>query len=227
MDLNSFSRNADLFCGSSWSYSGIIQKLSAMYCACQPQEGTLVYHDYCDCSSQKPPAMSVAQFSIDESRQTASDMKIFHQKSEQIPNANVSKHKLKQDKQSSKIVGKRSRKTTEIDIQQSLLNLRNQILNRRVTGFNRSQKRARSDNSKSLRRRSHYIGVSRNNDNWQALINVDQVKSYIGTFTDELEAAKAYDLYSVAIRGQEAALNFDYSAEEMLEIIEDYLKTRK
>eukprot|EP00344_Euplotes_crassus_P011282 CAMPEP_0196997208 /NCGR_PEP_ID=MMETSP1380-20130617/2877_1 /TAXON_ID=5936 /ORGANISM="Euplotes crassus, Strain CT5" /LENGTH=168 /DNA_ID=CAMNT_0042413369 /DNA_START=190 /DNA_END=693 /DNA_ORIENTATION=- len=107
-----------------------------------------------------------------------------------------------------------------LDISDKLMALRTSLLEQSITGFTSSQKKAKSVNKKYLKRRSKYIGVSRNNANWQALINVNKSKKYIGTFADELEAARAYDLYSVAIRGKEASLNFDYSAEEILERIE-------
>eukprot|EP00344_Euplotes_crassus_P008270 CAMPEP_0197006032 /NCGR_PEP_ID=MMETSP1380-20130617/32781_1 /TAXON_ID=5936 /ORGANISM="Euplotes crassus, Strain CT5" /LENGTH=156 /DNA_ID=CAMNT_0042425429 /DNA_START=215 /DNA_END=685 /DNA_ORIENTATION=+ len=119
---------------------------------------------------------------------------------------------------------KRKRQAKELDIKQRLIEMRWRILNHLVTGFASSPKKAKSAHKKQLRRRSKYIGVSRNNSNWQALINVDQVKRYIGTFVDELEAAKAYDLYSVAMNGEEASLNFDYTAQEMLQKIEHYLE---
>lgn len=119
---------------------------------------------------------------------------------------------------------KRKRRTCELDIRPNLIKLRKRILSQHVTRFTSRSKKAKCSTKKLLTRRSKYIGVSRNNANWQALINVDKVKNYIGTFMDELEAARAYDLYSVAIRGNEASLNFDYTAEEMLERIECYLK---
>eukprot|EP00344_Euplotes_crassus_P001937 CAMPEP_0197005150 /NCGR_PEP_ID=MMETSP1380-20130617/28091_1 /TAXON_ID=5936 /ORGANISM="Euplotes crassus, Strain CT5" /LENGTH=160 /DNA_ID=CAMNT_0042424187 /DNA_START=215 /DNA_END=697 /DNA_ORIENTATION=+ len=118
---------------------------------------------------------------------------------------------------------KRKRNTKELDIRQGLLDLKMSILNQCVTGFTSTPKKAKSAHKKHLRRRSKYIGVSKNNSNWQALINVDQVKKYIGTFADELGAARAYDMHSVALSGEEASLNFNYSTEEMLERIEYYL----
>ena len=49
-------------------------------------------------------------------------------------------------------------------------------------------------------RRSKYLGVSRNNQRFQTLLNIRNKKQYIGTFCDELEAAIAYDFYSIAIK---------------------------
>ena len=57
-------------------------------------------------------------------------------------------------------------------------------------------------------RRSKYIGVSKNNQNWQVLITVANSKKYIGTFLTEKEAAIAYDFYSIALHGAKATTNF-------------------
>ena len=46
-------------------------------------------------------------------------------------------------------------------------------------------------------RRSNYIGVFKNGPNWQALIAIDGVKTYIGTYKGEEEAARAFDYYSI------------------------------
>ena len=53
-----------------------------------------------------------------------------------------------------------------------------------------------SDSNK-LSRKSPYIGVSRNKDHWQVLINNKTSKLYIGTYMSEFEAAIAYDFYSI------------------------------
>ncbi|CAI2375766.1 unnamed protein product [Moneuplotes crassus] len=203
----------------------MIQELSSVYCIGPLQQKVLRRQDCCVCSSLGLLSITCAKCSVDKSCTKMSDKKTSHHENSISLNSHEFESQHKQSICLSKIFGKRKRKTPELDLRKSLLKLRNLILNRFVTGFASTRKKARTANKKQLRRRSRYIGVSRNNDNWQALINVDQVKNYIGTFTDELEAAKAYDLYSVAIRGQGAALNFDYSAEEMLKKIEIYLKS--
>uniref|UniRef100_A0A7S3KSC9 AP2/ERF domain-containing protein n=1 Tax=Euplotes crassus TaxID=5936 RepID=A0A7S3KSC9_EUPCR len=110
-----------------------------------------------------------------------------------------------------------------LDISDKLMALRTSLLEQSITGFTSSQKKAKSVNKKYLKRRSKYIGVSRNNANWQALINVNKIKRYIGTFSSELQAAEAYDLYSFAIRGEQAPLNFAYTPLQMLTKIETFL----
>eukprot|EP00344_Euplotes_crassus_P006483 CAMPEP_0196996382 /NCGR_PEP_ID=MMETSP1380-20130617/2274_1 /TAXON_ID=5936 /ORGANISM="Euplotes crassus, Strain CT5" /LENGTH=191 /DNA_ID=CAMNT_0042412325 /DNA_START=163 /DNA_END=738 /DNA_ORIENTATION=- len=119
---------------------------------------------------------------------------------------------------------RRRRKTKELDIRKNLVNLRLSILSGDVIGFFRSPKKAIGYNKTTFKRRSRYIGVSRNNANWQAMVNVGHVKKYIGTYREETQAARAYDLYSVALRGEDATLNFDYNASEMLERIEYFLE---
>eukprot|EP00344_Euplotes_crassus_P004055 CAMPEP_0197016646 /NCGR_PEP_ID=MMETSP1380-20130617/79083_1 /TAXON_ID=5936 /ORGANISM="Euplotes crassus, Strain CT5" /LENGTH=131 /DNA_ID=CAMNT_0042443621 /DNA_START=308 /DNA_END=700 /DNA_ORIENTATION=- len=115
---------------------------------------------------------------------------------------------------------RRKRKTKELDIREKLLRLRERILNHSLTEFISSSKKAQSAHRMKIKRRSKYIGVSKNTSNWQALINIGHIKKYIGTFATELQAARAYDLYSVALRAEYGSLNFDYTADEMLERIE-------
>jgi len=43
----------------------------------------------------------------------------------------------------------------------------------------------------------------------------------------EVEAAKTYDLFAMAFQGNKAKLNFSYSGAEVLEVIENYIKTGK
>mmetsp|Transcript_12267 Transcript_12267/g.12305 ORF Transcript_12267/g.12305 Transcript_12267/m.12305 type:complete len:111 (-) Transcript_12267:2-334(-) len=102
--------------------------------------------------------------------------------------------------------------------------MRNRILKDLTISFSSSSKKTRETTGASLSRRSQYIGVSRNNSNWQALINVKNTKKYIGTFEDELEAAKTYDIYAVAMRREKALLNFSYTAQEMLTAIDHFLE---
>ena len=42
-------------------------------------------------------------------------------------------------------------------------------------------------------RGSSYVGVSKNGENWQVLINYGNFKKYIGTFSSEKQAAITYD----------------------------------
>lgn len=71
-------------------------------------------------------------------------------------------------------------------------------------------------------RSSKYIGVSKNGDNWQALINYQHTKKYIGTYSSDLEAAVAYDFYSIAIKGLKNNINFSYDIETVIDMINSY-----
>lgn len=45
---------------------------------------------------------------------------------------------------------------------------------------------------------------------WQVLIMIKNKKRYVGSYTNELEAAKAYDFTSIQYHGIRALTNFDY-----------------
>ena len=59
-------------------------------------------------------------------------------------------------------------------------------------------------------RSSNYIGVSKNGENWQVLINWGKSKRYIGTYFNEMEAAITYDFYSICLHFSNAKTNFTY-----------------
>ncbi|CAI2374986.1 unnamed protein product [Moneuplotes crassus] len=151
---------------------------------------------------------------------------IGHPLQESLADMKLEQEEEKSDTTYPPEIKKRKSRADAIDIKPGLLELRKQILdnkNKSTTEFTRSTKKTRFASKTTHGRRSKYIGVSKNNIHWQALINVDRKKKYIGTFIDEVEAARAYDIYSLAIKGKEACLNFDYTVQEMLENIEYYL----
>mmetsp|Transcript_31038 Transcript_31038/g.30587 ORF Transcript_31038/g.30587 Transcript_31038/m.30587 type:complete len:177 (-) Transcript_31038:24-554(-) len=152
-----------------------------------------------------------------------SEINTSEQNDETIFNAKETKPEESEDTKRAKKILKRKKRSNGLDIRQSLLNLRDHILNKSITEFACTKKKAKMATKNNLERRSQYIGVSRNNSNWQALINVNRVKKYIGTFSNEIQAARAYDLHSAAVRGEEASLNFSYTPQEMLETIEHFL----
>ena len=68
-------------------------------------------------------------------------------------------------------------------------------------------------------RGSRYRGVSKNGSQWQVLIMVKKKKRYLGSFSNEEEAARAYDKVALQHHGIKAKTNYDYTKEEVEEII--------
>ncbi|CAI2359655.1 unnamed protein product [Moneuplotes crassus] len=134
-----------------------------------------------------------------------------------------SSEKLKNDPPTVREIRYRTNRSQTLDITDKLTVLRGLLLKTRVSSLRHSTKKTRYTKNKYLGRRSKYIGVTKNNIHWQALINVDHKKKYIGTFIDEIEAAKTYDLYALAMQGRRANLNFSYKPQKMIEIIDHYL----
>ncbi|CAI2374815.1 unnamed protein product [Moneuplotes crassus] len=239
MKFSNFCCNTNLTILPTNDYSSIIKELSLIYCMDEIDTGVASLLNYCLCFPESSPTKFQNLLENKAKRTEIVQEKECNTKSiPQVPDQSIVKAKSqaslsegeamaeesKQTRTPAQVLKKRKRRNCELDIRPNLIKLREHILSKQVVGFASKPKKAKSSTKKLLRRRSKYIGVSKNNENWQALINVDKVKNYIGTFVDELEAAKVYDLYSVAIRGDEASLNFDYTAEEMLERIECYLE---
>mmetsp|Transcript_13053 Transcript_13053/g.14680 ORF Transcript_13053/g.14680 Transcript_13053/m.14680 type:complete len:140 (+) Transcript_13053:264-683(+) len=74
--------------------------------------------------------------------------------------------------------------------------------------------------------RSSYVGVTKNVDHWQALINMGKSKKYIGSFLTEKEAALTYDFYALGVHGLKAKTNFKHSGVEILAMIESFYTNR-
>ncbi|MDZ7906185.1 MAG: AP2/ERF family transcription factor [Cypionkella sp.] len=57
---------------------------------------------------------------------------------------------------------------------------------------------------------SGYKGVSfrKEINKWQAYINMNGNRKYLGTFTSQVDAAKAYDCAAIALHGAFANINF-------------------
>jgi hypothetical protein len=68
-------------------------------------------------------------------------------------------------------------------------------------------------------RGSRYRGVSRNGNQWQVLIMVNKKKRYVGSYSNEEEAARAYDKVALQNHGTKAKTNFDYVDEEVKRIL--------
>ena len=97
------------------------------------------------------------------------------------------------------------------------LNLIHHYSDEVVIGKNKSNRSA----NRSFRR-SRFIGVSKNGPNWQALISINKKKTYIGTYRSEVQAAKAFDFYSLLLHSVTAKTNFDYTKAEVSEMIEKF-----
>lgn len=67
---------------------------------------------------------------------------------------------------------------------------------------------------------SKFRGVSRNGNNWQALIMVNHKKYYIGSYPSEELAARIYDIHAIKNRGIKARTNFPYDNIQIKNIYE-------
>jgi len=103
-------------------------------------------------------------------------------------------------KEETKTVKRRKRRSTQLNIEDNLKSLLKKIDNELISEDYFAQKVIGKLRNSSLRRSSKFIGVSKNGDNWQAMINNGNGKKYIGTYPTEVEAASAYDLYFLALR---------------------------
>ena len=68
-------------------------------------------------------------------------------------------------------------------------------------------------------RGSRFRGVSKNGHQWQVLIMVNKKKRYVGSYSNEEEAARAYDKVALQNHGCKAKTNFDYLEEEVEKIL--------
>mmetsp|Transcript_31313 Transcript_31313/g.35763 ORF Transcript_31313/g.35763 Transcript_31313/m.35763 type:complete len:129 (-) Transcript_31313:130-516(-) len=96
-----------------------------------------------------------------------------------------------------KEIKKQKRRNTLLDIDERLERVLTMISNQTITVIHGRVKPKTTPTTAPKGRSSNYIGVSRNGDNWQVLINNGKFKKYIGTFSNEKEAAIAYDFYSI------------------------------
>uniref|UniRef100_A0A7S3JBB2 AP2/ERF domain-containing protein n=1 Tax=Euplotes harpa TaxID=151035 RepID=A0A7S3JBB2_9SPIT len=85
------------------------------------------------------------------------------------------------------------------------------------------QEKAVSKAGPASRKRSSFIGVSKNGHNWQALISVNKRKTYIGSYRSERDAAVAFDFYCILLHSFCAKTNFSYSKTEILDMIANYM----
>lgn len=72
------------------------------------------------------------------------------------------------------------------------------------------------------KRKSKFIGVSKNGPNWQAMISILKRKVYFGNFSNPEDAAETFDFYSILIHQLEAKVNFCYSKNKILSMLSSF-----
>ncbi len=89
------------------------------------------------------------------------------------------------------------------------------------SGMPKINKQFIAKTKKDLHRSSTFRGVSKNGKKWQVIIMINGKKCYIGSFSNEKDAAKAYDIAAIQNRRNKHVLtNFFYSEEEINSILE-------
>lgn len=89
--------------------------------------------------------------------------------------------------------------------------------NKNLTKKNKQQKKFTFVNRGQ--RGSRYRGVSKNGNQWQVLIMINKSKSYVGSYATEDLAARIYDIVSLKNHGNKAKTNFNYSKQEIKQLI--------
>jgi hypothetical protein len=125
------------------------------------------------------------------------------------------------------LVKRRTRRGSQLDISSNLRDLLSKINNGDVSDRDFQDKIMNKSRNPALKRSSKFIGVSRNGDNWQAMINNGRGKNYIGTYSSEKEAGIAYDIHCFAIHQCSKKTNFSYNVAVMEKIICDYFENDK
>ena len=118
----------------------------------------------------------------------------------------------------------RTRKSNLPNIKNKLQRILQRKNEGKLTPFKQCIKRIRGGLGNKSGRRSRYVGVSKNNQHWQVLINVGNSKKYIGTYATQKQAAIAYDFYCIAIHSTKAKVNFTYSIELIELMINSYFE---
>ena len=126
-----------------------------------------------------------------------------------------------------KQIKNRKRRNLAINLDEYILNVYSLIQKKSFKFFQGYSKRGSSVHPSPKARSSVFIGVSKNGDNWQVLINCGKSKKYVGTFTSEKEAAIMYDFYAICLHLSKAKTNFTYDAALISEMIDSYLSNSK
>ena len=130
----------------------------------------------------------------------------------------------KPHKTDQKAIKTRRRRNILPNLDSDLLRLLEKARNGDLEEVFSEKKLMKSQMNKSSRRSSQYIGVSKNGDNWQSLINHGHSKKYIGTYSNEIEAAIAYDFFAIALQGSKSRINFKYNCEILADMINSYFE---
>ena len=113
------------------------------------------------------------------------------------------------------------------NIDNNLMKLLNFIsLNKKIE-FVHCSKSSRGLHNGVSSRRSQFIGILKNGNRWQVLINIGRTKKYIGTFLNEKEAAIVHDFYSMGINGRKGKTNFSYNKDLVVSMITSYFANDK
>ncbi|CAI2385766.1 unnamed protein product [Moneuplotes crassus] len=237
--VNFGSKNISLL--SNWDYGSIIKQLEQIYCVCSTADEPIHSIGEFVNQSDRPSSCMVddSEINLEQGKRECKSISSQTKKKNVCLDFDKGQHQVqvvsteeeikeKEDKPSEiKEIKLRWSRAPRINIRPRLTALRKRILKNPDTFYKCSQKDTRYTTNTTLGRRSQYIGVSKNNIHWQALINFKGERKYIGTFISELEAAKTYDLFAVATKGKDASINFDYSGQEMIDIINYYMKCRR
>jgi len=131
-------------------------------------------------------------------------------------------------------LGKRYKKKQNFSIQESLppldeyhFGLIHQIQIGALKKISPSIKIIRGANKEDIGRRSQFIGVSQNGDNWQVMVNLPNFKKYAGTYFTERQAALVNDFFTISIDGSQACTNFYYTAQHIEMMIDTYHEHNK
>lgn len=88
--------------------------------------------------------------------------------------------------------------------------------------FSRTTKAAASIGRKQTKKRSKFIGVSRNGNHWQALIVIEDIKVYLGTYKSQKDAATVFDFFSIMLHDKLAKVNSSYNAKQVQLMIQNF-----
>lgn len=87
----------------------------------------------------------------------------------------------------------------------------------------KSRKPKASANTLRPQNRSRYIGVAKNGVKWQTLVCYKKQKIFLGNYDTEEEAADIVDLFSILTKGRYAKVNRDYTVDQVLVKIWDFI----